>query len=93
MDPSASQPRISELRDRITSAKEQRQNLNEGDDEYEVTKMILEHGLASLEEQLEALQSAEEKRQYEGIRSSLRTMLPAASPSLRINVPSRATPH
>lgn len=66
MDPSASQPRISELRDRITSAKEQRQNLNEGDDEYEVTKMILEHGLASLEEQLEALQSAEEKRQYEG---------------------------
>jgi SNF2 family DNA or RNA helicase len=65
MEPPTSQPRASELREKITLVKEQLHNLRQTDNDYDTTKMILEHGLASLEEQLDALQGAGEQWQYE----------------------------
>ena len=63
MDQSSAQLRISELQNKITAARAQLQSIDQGDDEYEVTRMVLEHGLASLEDQLEAAHSAEEQQQ------------------------------
>lgn len=53
------------LQDRITVAKGQLADLNEDEEEYSVRKMVLEHGLASLEEQLRDAERAESRRQHE----------------------------
>ena len=44
----------SDLRRRISVARGQLENLDEDDDEFSVRKMVLEHGIASLEEQLQS---------------------------------------
>lgn len=53
------------LRDRIVVAKGQLANLDEDEEEYSVRKMVLDHGLASLEEQLQVAERAESRRQHE----------------------------
>lgn len=62
---SSSQVVISDLLDRITVAKQELDNLQETDEEYEVKKMVLEHGLASLETQFETEQQEDFLRQHE----------------------------
>ncbi|KAK4691674.1 hypothetical protein P7C71_g5375, partial [Lecanoromycetidae sp. Uapishka_2] len=53
------------LRNRITVAKGQLADLDVNEEEYSVRKMVLEHGLASLEEQLLDAERAESHRQHE----------------------------
>ena len=61
----SSQAVLSALQDRITVAKQELDALRETDEEYEVKKMVLEHGLASLETQYETEQQEEYRRQHE----------------------------
>lgn len=65
MDSSHEPTSSSYLRDSITVAKGQLENLDENEEEYLVRKMVLEHGLASLEEQLQVAERAEGRRQHE----------------------------
>lgn len=65
MASSSSQAVLSELQDRINVAKQELNTLRETDEEYEVKKMVLEHGLASLETQFETEQQEEYRRQHE----------------------------
>lgn len=61
--PEATSP--SSLRDNIAVAKGQLANLDVHGKEYAVRKMVIEHGLASLEEQLRDAERAESRRQHE----------------------------
>ena len=61
----SSQALLSDLQNRINVAKEELDNLQETDEEYEVKKMVLENGLASLETQLENEQQEDCRRQHE----------------------------
>lgn len=70
MASSSSQAVLSELQDRINVAKQELDTLRETDEEYEVKKMVLEHGLASLETQFENEQEEEYLRQHEDNVSS-----------------------
>lgn len=65
MASSSSQAVLSRLQDRINTAKQELDTLRETDEEYEEMKMVLEHGLASLETQFETEQQEEYRRQYE----------------------------
>lgn len=65
MASSASQAVLSDLQDRINVAKRELDTLRETDEEYEVKKMVLEHGLASLETQYETEQQEDYRRQHE----------------------------
>lgn len=65
MGSSSSQAVLSELQDRINVAKQELNTLRQTDEEYEVKKMVLEHGLASLETQFENEQEEEYRRQHE----------------------------
>ena len=65
MASSSSQAILSDLQDRINVAKQELNTLRETDEEYEVKKMVLEHGLASLETQFETEQQEEYRRQNE----------------------------
>lgn len=56
---------LSDLQDRINVAAQELDSLRETDEEYEVKKMVLEHGLASLETQYETEQQEEDRRQRE----------------------------
>ena len=62
----SSQAVLSDLQDRINIARQELDSLRETDEEYEITKMVLEHGLASLETQVETEQQNEFHRQQEG---------------------------
>lgn len=68
---SPSQALLSDLQDRINVAAQELDSLRETDEEYEVKKMVLEHGLASLETQYETEQQEEHRRQQEDSVSSL----------------------
>lgn len=70
MASSSSQAVLSDLQDRINVAKQELDILQETDEEYEVKKMVLEHGLASLETQLETEQQEEYRRQYKNSLNS-----------------------
>ena len=61
----SSQAILSALQDRINVAMKQLDTLKETDEEYEVKKMVLEHGLASLETQYETEQQEEYRRQHQ----------------------------
>ena len=61
----SSQAVLSDLQDRIDVAMQELDSLRETDEEYEVKKMVLEHGLASLETQVETEQQEEYRRQHE----------------------------
>ena len=63
---SSSQAVLSDLHDRIKVARRELDALQETDEEYEIKKMVLEHGLASLETQLETEQQDEYRRLQEG---------------------------
>ena len=63
---SSSQAVISDLQNRIEVVRQEFDALQEADEEYEIKKMVLEHGLASLETQLETEQQDEYRRQQEG---------------------------
>lgn len=63
---SSSQAVLSDLQDRISIARQELDMLRETDEEYEIKKMVLEHGLASLETQVETEQQDEYRRQHEG---------------------------
>lgn len=65
MASSSSQAVLSDLQDRINVAMQELDTLRETDEEYEVKKMVLEHGLASLETQFETEQEEEYRRQHE----------------------------
>lgn len=65
MASSPSQALLSDLQNRINVAAEELDALRETDEEYEVKKMVLEHGLASLETQYETEQEEEHRRQRE----------------------------
>ena len=65
MAASSSQALLFDLRDRIDVARRELDTLQETDEEYEIKKMVLEHGLASLETQLETEQQDEYRRQHE----------------------------
>lgn len=65
MASSSSQAVLSDLQDRIDVAMQELDSLRETDEEYEVKKMVLEHGLASLETQVETEQQEEYRRQHE----------------------------
>lgn len=65
MASSSSRALLSDLQDRINVAAEELDSLQETDEEYEVKKMVLEHGLASLETQYETEQEEEHRRQNE----------------------------
>ena len=70
MASSSSRAVLSELQDRIDVAKQELDTLRETDEEYEVKKMVLEHGLASLETQFENEQEEECLRRHEDNVSS-----------------------
>lgn len=61
----SSQARLFELQERINVVKQELDSLQETDGEYEETKMVLEHGLASLETQVETEQQDEYRRQHD----------------------------
>lgn len=63
---SSSQAVLSDLQDRINIARQELGMLRETDEEYEIKKMVLEHGLASLETQVETEEQDEYRRQHEG---------------------------
>lgn len=65
MASSSSRAVLSDLRDRINIARRELDTLQETDEEYEIKKMVLEHGLASLETQLETEQQDNYRRQHE----------------------------
>ena len=65
MASSSSQAKLSYLQDRINVAKQELNTLQETDEEYEIKKMVLEDGLASLESQVETEQQDDYHRQYE----------------------------
>ena len=65
MTSSSSQAVLSDLQHRINVAEQELDLLQETDEEYEVKKMVLEHGLASLETQFETEQQDEYRRQNE----------------------------
>ena len=71
MASSSSQAVLFDLQDRISVAKQELDALQESDEEYEVKKMVLEHGLASLETQLETEQQDDYRRQREDKLDSL----------------------
>ena len=66
MASSSSQAVLSDLQHRINVAEQELDTLEETDEEYEVKKMVLEHGLASLETQLETEQQDQYRRQHGG---------------------------
>ena len=66
----SSQARLSELQERIKVVKQELDLLQETDEEYEETKMVLEHGIASLETQVETEQQDEYRRQHEDSMSA-----------------------
>ena len=70
MASSSSQAVLSGLQDRINIARQELDTLREADEEYEIKKMVLEHGLASLETQVETEQQDEYRRQHEGSEQS-----------------------
>ena len=55
----SSESQMTDLQDQINLTTAQLESLDENDVEYAVTKMVLEHGLASLQEQYEAAERAE----------------------------------
>ena len=61
---SPSQALLSGLQDRINVAAQELDSLRETDEEYEVKKMVLEDGLASLETQYDTEQQEEHRRQH-----------------------------
>lgn len=65
MSPYASQELLFDLSDKIADARNHLYSLEENDEEYDVKKMVLEHGLASLEAQFETEQREEQYRQHE----------------------------
>ncbi|CAD6571524.1 MAG: hypothetical protein ASARMPRED_004625 [Alectoria sarmentosa] len=75
----SSQAVLSDLQDRINVAKQELDTLRETDEEYEVKKMVLEHGLASLETQFENEQEEAYRRRHEDNGNS-----PGNSPDLPI---------
>ena len=66
MASSSSQAVLSDLQDRIKVARQELDTLQETDEEYEIKKMVLEHGLASLETQVETEQQDEYRRRQQG---------------------------
>ena len=60
----SSQDVLSDLQNRINVAKQELDTLQEADEEYDVKKMVLEHGLASLETQVETEKQDEYRRQH-----------------------------
>ena len=66
MASSSSQAVLYDLQDRISVARQELEALQETDEEYEIKKMVLEHGLASLETQVETEQQDEYRRQQDG---------------------------
>ena len=62
---SSSQAVLSDLQDRIKVARQELDALQETDEEYEIKKMVLEHGLASLETQVETEKQDEYRRRQE----------------------------
>ena len=63
---SSSQAVLSDLQNRIQVARQELDALQETDEEYEIKKMVLEHGLASLETQVETEKQDEYRRQRKG---------------------------
>lgn len=64
MASSSSQAVLADLQDRINIAGQELDTLRETDEEYEVKKMVLENGLASLETQFENKQEEEYRWQH-----------------------------
>ena len=65
MASSSSQAVLLDLQDRINVARQELDTLRDTDEEYEIKKMVLEHGLASLETQVETERQDEFRRQHE----------------------------
>lgn len=63
---SSSQAVLSDLQNRIQVARQELDALQETDEEYEIKKMVLEHGLASLETQVETEKQDDYRRQRKG---------------------------